>query len=214
MQARIAVQPNKVKVIVSSGSGSDYHERAFEGNGVTSFDPAHGAVIDSALTEAAPGGGSTAGRVGTVTAIEGTIDCGDQTTGSSTVTITGETPDGTLDDAVLDPVRVECDESPDGNEVFASGITGAGSRRVLLTIGLTSDGGVTVNKYDATNSRQYDADGATTITSQGGQVRATVVEQNAAAAAHSLDAGRRIDLRPERRRLKRLRGRAAGRGRR
>ncbi len=71
LQARVAVQPDKVKVVVSSGSGPDYHERAFEGNGVTSFDPAHGAVIDSELTEAAPGEGSTPGSVGTVTAIEG-----------------------------------------------------------------------------------------------------------------------------------------------
>jgi hypothetical protein len=186
LQARIAVQQHRVQVVVSSGEGSSYHERAFEGNGVSDFDAAHGAVVDSQLHEVASTSISEPGSVGAVTAIRGRVDCGDQTAGSSTVTITGETPDGPLASATLDPVRVECDASPEGNEVYASGITRTGSRRVLLAIGLTTDGAVTVNKNAAAGSRQYRADGSTSITPRGAKVHATVIERDAT-PAHSLE---------------------------
>jgi hypothetical protein len=153
---------------------------------VTTFDAAHGAVIDSALTESTPTAASTPGQVGAVTAIRGRVDCGDQTAGSSTVTITGDTPDGPLASATLDGMRVECDASPEGDGVYASGIASAGSRRVVLAIGLTSDGAVTVNKNAAAGSRHYRADGTASITPHGAQVRATVVERDAT-PAHSLE---------------------------
>ena len=94
--ARVGLQSGKVKVFVGSGSGPDYHERAFEGTGVTSFDAAKGAVIDSTLTETAATAGSAKGTVGALTAIRGSVECGDQTAGTSTVTITGNTAEGAL----------------------------------------------------------------------------------------------------------------------
>jgi hypothetical protein len=177
LHARLAVQRDKVTVVVSSGSGDTYHERAFEGDGVERFDAARGAVIRSELAGATAGEGTTPGGIPAITAIEGTIHCGDQTPGSSTVTITGDTPDGRLDAAVLDPVRVECDATPGGDEVYASGIANAGTRRVFVGIGLTSDGGVTMNKNTDSTSRRYTAFGSTTITPEGAQVDATVVDE-------------------------------------
>lgn len=184
--ARIGLQSGKVKVFVSSGSDPDYHERAFEGTGVTSFDAAKGAVVDSTLTETAATAGSTRGSLGAITAIKGSVECGDQTAGTSTVTITGDTAEGALAAAVLDPVRVECDVTPDGDEVFASGLMAVGSATALVSVGLSSDGAVTVDETLVSGSHRYLASGSSTITSTGAHVRAEVVEQGAATPAHTL----------------------------
>jgi hypothetical protein len=186
LQTRIGLQSGKVKVFVSSGSDADYHERAFEGTGITSFDAAKGAVVDSTLTETAATAGSTKGSVGAITAIRGSVECGDQTAGSSTVTITGDTAEGALAAVVLDPVRVECDVSPDGDEVFASGFITVGSAKALVSIGLSSDGAVTVNEILPSGWHRYVASGSSTITSTGAQVRADVVEEGSATPAHTL----------------------------
>src|SRR3954471_22753238 len=88
--ARVQLWPDHVDVFIGSGEGDDYHERSFEGAGVSSFDAATGAELDSPLTETtAPG--SPTGNAGSVTAIRGSVECGDQTPGESKVTITGET---------------------------------------------------------------------------------------------------------------------------
>lgn len=185
LQARIGLRSGKVKVFVSSGSGPDYHERAFEGTGVSSFDAASGAAIDSTLAETNATAGSTPGDLGVITAINGFVECGDQTAGTSTVTISGDTAEGALTAAVLDPVRVECDASPDGDEVAASGLTTVGSATARVAIGLTSDGAVTVDENLPSISHRYVADGSSTVTSRGAHVRADVVEQGAT-PAHTL----------------------------
>jgi hypothetical protein len=185
--ARIGLRSRHVKVFLSSGSGPTYHERAFEGTGVTSFDAAQGAVVDSELTETAATPGSTKGNVGAITAIKGSVDCGDQTAGRSTVTLTGRTAEGALARATLDPVRVECDATPGGDEVVASGLVAVGATRALVSIGLTSDGAVTVDESLPTTSHRYVAPGSSTVTSTGAHVRARVVEQGTATRPHVLD---------------------------
>jgi hypothetical protein len=184
--ARIGLRSGKVKVFVGSGSGPDYHERAFEGTGVTSFDAAKGAVVDSTLRETTATAGSTKGSVGAMTAIKGSVACGDQTAGTSTVTITGDTAEGALAAAVLDPVRVECDATPDGDEVVASGLMTVGSAKALVAVGLTSDGAVTVDESLASGSHKYIASGSATVTSTGAHLRADVVERGTATPAHTL----------------------------
>jgi len=177
--ARIRLRLGNVQVVIGSGEGPEYHERAFEGTGVTSFDAAKGARVDSTLTETRAAPGSTGENVGAVTSIRASVECGDQTPGRSTVTITGETPIGAVAAATLDPVRVECDATPDGDEVAASGLIQVGSTEALLSLGLSSDGAVTVNKTSASASRQYRAFGTSTITATGAHVRADVVEEGA-----------------------------------
>jgi hypothetical protein len=184
--ARIRLQSDKVTVFVGAGSGPNYHERAFEGNGVTSFNSSKGAVVDSRLTETAATTGATPGAVGAITAIKGTVECGDQTAGTSTVTITGDTAEGALAAAVLDPVRVECDASPDGDEVIASGLITVGSTKTLFTVGLTSDGAVNVDETLPFGSHRYTASGSSTITPTGAHVRADVVEKETATPARTL----------------------------
>jgi hypothetical protein len=183
--ARIQLRGGYVKVFLGSTSG-DYHERAFTGTGVTSFDSATGARIDSTLTETDATAGTTAGDLGAITAIHGDVACGDQTPGSSTVTISGETADGVLSHATLDPVRVECDATAQGNEVAAAGITTVGSTKVLVSIGLTSDGAITVDKALPSGHRRYTASGSATIASDGAHLSADAVEQGAPAPMRTL----------------------------
>ena len=176
--ARIQLRPDHVEVFIGAGEGDDYRERSFEGRGVTSFDAATGAEIDSTLTETTAG---AAEGVGSVTAIRGTVECGDQTPGKSNVTITGDTMLGPVDGAVLDPARVECADTPAGNEVTASGLVQVGSDQVLMSLGLASDRTVTVNKSTASGSGRYYADSRWTSSANGGFVEADVVEQGATA---------------------------------
>jgi hypothetical protein len=179
---RVRLLPEKVTVVLSSGSGADYHERSFEGTGVTTFDAAQGAAFDSELTETAAAAGATPGDLGALTSIEGTVACGDQTPGTSTVTITGDTAEGSLNAAVLDPVRVECTGSPDGDEVVVLGLVTVGSTRALVKIGLSSDGSIALDETLANGSHSFRAPGSWTSTSDGGEVRADVVEQEATPA--------------------------------
>jgi hypothetical protein len=184
--ARLRLLRGRVTVFVSSGSGSDYHERAFQGAGVTSFDAAKGATVRSTLTEVTATAGTTKGSLGAVTVITASIDCGDQTAGTSTIAITGDTAEGRVERAVLDPVRVECTESPDGTEVVATGLVRVGSGRALVKVALMSDGAVTVEQALPVGSRQYRASGSSTITPNGASVRADVVEQETATPPHTL----------------------------
>ena len=179
--ARIALRPGHVTVVLSSVTGPEHRERAFTGVGVTSFDPAEGTRIESALTETAAAPGTTTEGIGTLTAVRGTVDCGDQTAGSATVRLTGETAVGPLSGAVLDPVRVECDATEDGDEVAATGITTVGATRALVAIGLLSDGAVSVDKTLPSGGHQYLAYGTSTVSPTGGRVRADVVEQGTSA---------------------------------
>jgi hypothetical protein len=184
--ARIAFWPGRVRVIISAGDGADFHERAFEGTSVTAFDAARRAIVDTKLTEVAATTGPTKGDIGVITAIKGSVECGDQTPGESTVTLTGATPEGALTGAGLDPVRVECDPSPDGPEVASSGVVQIGATKAIVAIGLTSDGAVSVDETLPTTHHRYTAAGTATVTAHGAHVRADVVDKTAPASASRL----------------------------
>jgi hypothetical protein len=176
---RLSVREDTVTVHVDSGAGETFRERNFQGTGVSGFDAARGARLDAELTETAPTPGVDAGAIGTVTGVRGTLDCGHQTPGSSTITVTGDTPTGRYEGARLDPVNVGC--YPSAGEVTAIGIANAGPTRVLLLVSLDSDGIVTVEEAppDVT-PRYYGSDpGSATVTASGGTVAADVVEQDA-----------------------------------
>jgi hypothetical protein len=175
-----------VRVVVSSGSGSDYRERAFEGPGVESFDATEGAVIQSSLEASALGAGPPSRTVGTITAIKGSADCGEQTPGAATVAFTGDTAEGTLASVRLDPVLVQCNADPLGNEVVALGLVPVGSNKAHVKLSLTSDGAVTVDETLPSGSHRYLSTGAATITSTGAHVSADVVEQGVAPPGHRL----------------------------
>jgi hypothetical protein len=184
---RVRLQQGRVTLVVSSGEGSDYHERAFEGTGVSEFDATAGAVVDAALRESAAGEGTTKGDLAAVTAIEGSARCGNQTPGTSTVSLSGDTAEGRLDAARLNPVLVECNTDAEGNEAVALGIVRVGEvGQAHIKLALTSDGAVTLDETRTAGRRRYRGSGTSTVTTSRATVRADVVEQDATGPAHTI----------------------------
>lgn len=174
----IFVSSGNVSVRYDSGSGSTYVERDFAGTGVTNFDAAKGATIDSPLTEVA--NNDAHGSLGVLTSISGTIDCGNQTPGSSTLTFSGPTPKGSISGG-LDPVNVECVTNTFGQSVSVLGNAQVGSVSTFLVISI-SPGTLSVS---ASGDGFYRNTGTTqaTLTATGAHVDGDVLEQNVAAGA-------------------------------
>lgn len=176
----IFVLPGKVTVRYDSGSGATYVERDFAGTGVTSFDAGTGATIDSQLTEVPTTGAH--GSLGVLTSINGSIDCGNQLPGSSTLTFSGPTAKGTFSGG-LNPVNVECVTNTYGQSVSVFGIAQVGSTPTLLIIyvspGTFSVAGAGFFRNAST--------AVATLTATGAHVDGDAVEQVAAGAtAHMI----------------------------
>jgi hypothetical protein len=179
---RITVAREKVIVHADSGAGSTFRERNFEGTGVTGFDARRGAHLETEVSDAAPSPGVDPGSIGRVVAVTGSIACGDQTPGSSTLTVTGETPTGRYDRAPLDPVVVEC-YFADG-EVTAIGVARVDTTKVLLMVSLGADG-IGVEEALGSEGQRYYASTpapatapAATLGPDGGRADGDVVERD------------------------------------
>ena len=94
----------KIVVEVASGSGKAYKDRVFTGTGVTAFNPAVGARISTRLTEARAVPGQKKGSLGALTSVKGSVSCGNQRPGSSTIIFSGGTAEGRVDGR-LNPAR-------------------------------------------------------------------------------------------------------------
>jgi len=170
-----------VSVRLDSGSGATYRERDFDGNGITSFDAASGVTFDTKLSEPSPNP-ANAGTLGMVTSIKGSISCGNQQPGSSTITVTGTSPIGSFNNAKIDPVIVRCYNYPQyGKYVVAHGIVHAGNTPMLFFVTL-QPGNYVIFASDGTAgfSDEFmatsDAAG-TTITTTNGQVSGTATDK-------------------------------------
>ena len=177
---RITVAPEKVIVRADRGAGPTFRERNFQGAGVTGFDARRGADIEAELNDAAPSPGVAPGSIGRVTAVRGSVACGDQTPGSSTLTVTGETPAGRYDAAPLDPVVVECYFADD--QVTAIGVARAGTKKVLLMVSLGPDG-LGLEEALGSQGQRYYASApapapAATLGRDGGRADGDVVERS------------------------------------
>jgi len=176
---RVKVQSGKVTVLVTDSATPTPHERDFSGIGVTTFDPATGAQVDSALTET-PTASSTPGDIGQLTGIKASANCAKQDPGTSTVTLSGNTPRGAVTNAALGTARVEC--NPLGNEVSVVGIVNIGGANEFIDLGLRPDG-VSVNKLVGDGNGQYESPpGAATVTDAGAHVDGDAAGQGAAAS--------------------------------
>lgn len=171
----IFVWSGNVSVRYDSGAGSTYVERDFTGTGVTGFDAAKGAQIDSPLTEAPYQGAK--GNLGVLTSISGSIDCGNQMPGSSTLALSGLTTKGTLSGG-LDPVNVECQNGQYGPMVSIIGFAQVDttSTEVIMSV---SAGTFTVYPVGAGFYRNTSTATAT-LTATGAHVDGDAVEQLAA----------------------------------
>ena len=173
----IFVQPGTVTVRYDSGSGSTYVERDFTGTGVTKFDPATGATLNSPLTEVPTTGAH--GTLGVLTSITGTIDCGNQMPGSSTLTVSGTTPKGAVSGG-LNPVNVECTSSAaTGRGVSVDGIVQINSIPYFAIVYVTPNAFTFFASGDAFFRNTSTA--VATLTANGAHVEGDAVEQNPAA---------------------------------
>ena len=170
----IFVQQGKVDVRYDSGAGSTYVERDFTGPGVTAFDAATGATLDSTLTEVATT--DAHGSLGVLTTIKGTIDCGNQLPGSSTLTVSGTTPKGDVSGG-LSPVNVECTSSTQlGSAVSVDGIVQVGSTPYSAIIYISPDSFTFYAAGDAFYRNTSTA--VATLTATGAHIDGDAVEQN------------------------------------
>jgi hypothetical protein len=123
---RMVVAAGSIQLRVDSGSGSTYRERDFSGTGVTAFDAANGATINSQLTETTAPGSATSG-IGALTSINTSIDCMHQQPGSATVAFSGGGAD--VVSGGLTSVRVICLNAATGDVVQIFGIGQTGTSR-------------------------------------------------------------------------------------
>ena len=170
----------KVFVRISTGSGADFRVREFTGTGLSGFDAATGAQFDSPVSETTPAG-SNKGALGAVTAIKGSVDCGNFTAGTSTVKLSGDTADGAVNGA-LDPVLVTCTTNAQGNFVVVRGIANVGSSKAIFFVTTQPDGTLTIFEtvQSSVQQRQYQGPpGSGTPTTSGTNLKGDAVEQNA-----------------------------------
>lgn len=131
-QVVIFILAAHIEVRVATGSADTLRLRNFVGTGVTSFDAASGARLDSPLTETTDAATATTG-IGALTSISGTVDCGNQQAGSSTLIVSGLTTFGQLSGS-LTSIHVTCTVTASGTYVGTQGLMTAGSTPVLVFI--------------------------------------------------------------------------------
>ncbi|CAN5582146.1 hypothetical protein BH10ACT2_BH10ACT2_15320 [soil metagenome] len=126
----VEVGSSRVVVIAGSNAGTTYTSRTFEGTDVAAFDASLGLQIDTALVETSPAD-SNPGTIGAITSVTGTIDCGDQTAGTSTVVFSGDTPEGAVEGG-LNPARVDCTITTTGTTLNLVGTVSVGETKAFF----------------------------------------------------------------------------------
>ena len=184
----ITLSPGKIQVVVGSGSGTDYRSREFEGTGVTGFDAAVGAQVDTALAETHPAG-SNPGSLGAVTSVKGMVDCGDQTIGTSTVSYVGDIAEGHVS-AGPNPFRVECANYSGSNTVTLAGVVTIGGTRTFFFASFVADA---INIFETVAgppivSHQFfvKTPGTSTLSATGAHISGDAVEQRPTGVLHTL----------------------------
>ena len=169
---RVSVLTTGMTVQLVTGSGADYKSRTFTGAGISNFDPLKGVDLNSPLTEA-PEPGASPGTLGKITSITGKIDCGNQKPPTSTLTLSGDTPQGTLS-GPLNPVSVACYPT----NVLIIGLISAGSTPMLIDMNIASGLVTFFTSPKVGGQSQYAAPaGSATYTPPTAHVDGSAVEQ-------------------------------------
>jgi hypothetical protein len=181
----ITLKSGSIGVSERAGSGAAYTDREFSGTGVTNFDPARGATFDSDLT-IVPSPGSNPGTLGTITHLSGSVDCGNQAVGSSTVVVTGSDAEGAFN-GPFDPFRATCNHSSQyGNSAGLSGVITAGTTPTLFIVNFPASGTATIFTSSDTPPAQHSytiaKSGTVTVMATGAHVDADYTEVVAAGA--------------------------------
>ena len=182
----ITLTKTSVGVSERAGAGAAYTDREFQGTGVTTFDPARGATFDSDVS-IVPTPDSKPGTLGTITHVAGSIDCGGQTPGTSTVVASGTSPEGSIS-GPFTAARVTCNSSAaNGASVGVSAVMDTATPPVFLIISLRENHTATIFLISQNPSKQHsyaiDKAGTETISATGGHIDADFVEVLATGAA-------------------------------
>jgi hypothetical protein len=172
--AMITLSSGSIKIALSSGSGSTFALRNFTGSGVSGFDTSLGAQIDSTLTDVTPAT-TKSGTLGAITNISGSLDCGDQTPGISSVVVNGSSAEGSITGS-LSPFKVECQHNAaNGNNVALIGLIDAGDTPNLLFINLNNR---TPSIYTSTKDNVFHAYTAAASSSVSQEADGAMVDSN------------------------------------
>jgi len=190
----ITLNHGSIDVSERAGAGPTYTDREFHGTGVTAFDAARGATFDSDVSTV-PSMGSKPGILGTITHVSGSIDCGGQTPGSSTLVASGTSPEGPVEGS-FSSVRVGCKSSAeDPVLVSVVGVIRTATPPVALTMGLPANHKGTIFLISKSPSKQHtytiDPAGTMTISKTGAHLDADYIE---VVAAGSTDPPHKIHL--------------------
>jgi len=171
---QVILADGSIAIRAYTGAGATATERNFGSSSLASFDAATGATFDTAVTPTP--GPNPPGTIGAVTAIKGTIDCGGQRPGTSTLVLTGTGIDGTFGPSI-NPVRVQCDTGP---TVQATGIVQVGGKATLALIAVRT-GAFTLFTSASGQTHLYQAStGVTALTATGARLDGDAVEAAAA----------------------------------
>jgi hypothetical protein len=140
-------------VTIDEGSGTTFTARSFTGLGVTDFDPAKGAQLNSPLTEVTTTSGP--GKLPAISSIKGSIDCGSQVPGNSTLTITGTAAEGPIT-GPIDPIQVACNPNAKPASVHAVGLLKVVDRTAEVVFQATASGFTAlIQRTEITNQHYF-----------------------------------------------------------
>ena len=185
MGGYITLTSSEVFVRIGKGSGATYTQRNFSGSGVTNFDATKGAQFNAQLADTTPAG-QNKGTIGSITAISGSVSCGNKTPGAGTITINGSSTAGAIS-GPLTSMLVSC---PAG-ATFAliNGLTHVGSSVASVEIGGGS-GEAYFGSISTTSTGLFFTSSATGLYTLGnGHVHwnnATLTQTGAGGAGHTI----------------------------
>ncbi len=128
----VTIASDKVTVSEAAGNAATYSSRSFSGTGVSGFDPSKGGRVAGPLTEDTSS--VAKGTLGAFAAITGSVSCGNQTAGTTTIKVSGSTAEGTV--GAFTETRVACATTKFGQGVQVSALTAIGGHPALLFISI------------------------------------------------------------------------------
>jgi hypothetical protein len=137
LSTQLHVQSGKLTVLLDTGQGTTFQSRTFTGTGVTGFSAGTGVQINSTLTETASAA-SPGTTLGEITSIKGSIDCGNEKAGSTTIHLTGTSTLGSFDTDISSALVI-CRSYPassGGNQIAVSGLAKAGTTPVSILVSI------------------------------------------------------------------------------
>jgi hypothetical protein len=176
------ISDGSIVFTIGSGAAQTLRVRQFTGTGTTGFSAATGVHFSGSVSDTTASG-TNKGTIGSITSISGSVACGDQTRGTSTVRVTGSSADGPVD-VTTGEFRVECLTGSSGTFVNINGVTTVNGVRAreIISIGVSSI--EFANEPVSGKAHFYLSQGnvGTTVSPTGGHVSGDAVEQATAGA--------------------------------